>query len=175
MKKLIVIASIFALIVGGIFAYRTWSKPKERFHSETGELLPPNPAGIPKWGKTSFYGEFILVERGPDKKARVSVLFARKAKKGWMPKDLIRGLDVQSLEESSGDKMILGGLYKEVDELGFFTLKTMQEPMLSGKVYELAVSDGDRLFRIKGSASDAKLRSAVEVFKKYFAKSQEGR
>ncbi|MDF1662739.1 MAG: hypothetical protein P1V97_13265 [Planctomycetota bacterium] len=175
MKKLIIILALFAALVGAVVVYRSWSEPKQRFHSETGELLPANPKGLPKWGKTSFYGEFILVERGPDGKARVYVLFARKAKKGWMPKDLIAGLKVQSLEESSGDKMIIGGLYKDIDEIGFFTTKSLPDPMLSGEVYELAVSDGDRLFRVKGMADNPILKRSVEIFKKAFAKSQEGR
>lgn len=175
MKKLIIIIVSFVVLFAGLVAYRVWSEPKPRFHSETGEVLPPNPKGLPKWGKTSFYGEFILVERGPRGKARVLVLFARKAKKGWIPKDLIAGLKVQSLEESSGDKMIIGGLYKELDDIGFFTLKSLPDPMLTGEVFELAVSDGDRLFRVKGMGDNPILKRSVEIFKKSFAKSQEGR
>jgi len=174
MKKLLIVAALFALIFGGIFAYRARSNSPHSSSSNI-EALPANPEGIPKWGKASFYGEFILVEQGPDKKAKVMVLFARKAKKGWMPKDLIEGLDVQSLEESSGDKMLIGELYKDVNELGFFTLKTLPTSQLKGRVYEFAVSDGDRLFRVKRSDDNPIFNKSVAVFKKAFAKSQQGR
>ena len=158
---------VLALAFGAVFFAFSWPRWQSRspaLESSNGQTLAPNAEDLPRWGNVSLAGEFLLLEKRGGLTG-ISVFFARRAKKGWVPRAMIKELKVSSLTETSGTKRVLGRLYQKLNSLGFYALKSQSVEELGSEWLELAVTDGQRLFQVRRSDNHPVLMKSVEAFR----------
>ena len=154
---------LIVVLCGLMFFGYLWKNRGDSSNRPMGPIIQANAANLPRWGNVSLLGEFLLLET-QEGKTQVSILFARKAQKSWIPADLIEDLDVVAAREKSGDKILLGGLYKELDQIGFFALKPKPRNLKAQYWREIIVTDKQRRYVMARSGSDAVFEKAVDAF-----------
>lgn len=140
----------------------------------------PPPSDAPLWGDVALKGACLLTETSAHGR-RVTVLYSSFGRQPRLPAALVEELDAVELRSVPATKLVLGELYRDLHQAGFFEL-----PRYRGRgpspareatdFYEVALVGNTRSWRVRASAPfDAAFARALGLTRSAIGAAQDAR